>query len=692
MHDDSEWDVPDLVSVDHQLEESDGTAQAPISPLSPLLAATQLNSNNTPYNFDDEPVFLRSAVTLGIKTRIQDGAIWWELRGADGELFFDNGLERLNPEELHLGITLSFDGFGYQRSSYAGSYSSGVLSVSFANLAIHLRYRQQNIKLCGLTPGLTEFMADEFHRVCGFADHRNEAGFCPRCEIKHADLWTPEAMSENGFPDRNGAKHCERAHEYQKCADQPSRDWFFKEHSVRYFELSRLPYFDPVRMTVLDPMHNILLGVVKTQWYHVRYPAGGSLGVDEWKCLVMVYCPIVIPLIWEEWYPAAQAENTKKQKKWEKDEAACKARLSTRAAKLTDGDPLPEPQPCMLKDDANNFLKLAATLKIILAHSIRDSNIVRAKSLLYDYLRTLLELHPDCIKPNHHYLTHIFAQLVDNYGPVYGFWTFLFECLNKILKSYSTSGHGGGEIEPQPPRPEDEQIITIIRLLLASDSDTRGTVASLAKTLDEEYAKVNTRYALGFHTTCLLTLSEHADLLEYYNHAHVYARVLSPRDRNSGDNPNFLYSYGAFYEHVFFESTCYVGQAVQIFGHQQQHVNNATESVLLRVRWLCREEEHRGPNPWAAYPELEVYFWNFRTFLPPGIGPPTLIPPSAVVSQACRIMLHHYRADTHRMDDESDGEDHPNARDKPDIPISDNEESGNLVWATIGLTRDIIVV
>lgn len=43
-------------------------------------------------------------------------------------------------------------------------------------------------------------------------------------------------------------------------------------------------------------------------------------------------------------------------------------------------------------------------------------------------------------------MTHIFEQLED-YGPVYGFWTFLFERLNKVLKSYSTNNHSDGEIE-----------------------------------------------------------------------------------------------------------------------------------------------------------------------------------------------------------------------------------------------------
>ncbi|KAG1803019.1 uncharacterized protein BJ212DRAFT_1247590, partial [Suillus subaureus] len=53
---------------------------------------------------------------------------------------------------------------------------------------------------------------------------------------------------------------------------------------------------------------------------------------------------------------------------------------------------------------------------------------------------------PDDVKPTHHWVTHIFNQLQD-YRPVYNFWTFLFEHLNKVLKSYSMNNHSNGEIE-----------------------------------------------------------------------------------------------------------------------------------------------------------------------------------------------------------------------------------------------------
>ena len=50
------------------------------------------------------------------------------------------------------------------------------------------------------------------------------------------------------------------------------------------------------------------------------------------------------------------------------------------------------------------------------------------------------------IKPNHHYASHI-GECVRNFGPLQDFWTYLYERLNKILKSYNVNNHGQGELE-----------------------------------------------------------------------------------------------------------------------------------------------------------------------------------------------------------------------------------------------------
>lgn len=48
-----------------------------------------------------------------------------------------------------------------------------------------------------------------------------------------------------------------------RCKTRTSREGLEKEYGVRYSVLLELDYFDPVRMTVIDPMHNLFIGIDK---------------------------------------------------------------------------------------------------------------------------------------------------------------------------------------------------------------------------------------------------------------------------------------------------------------------------------------------------------------------------------------------------------------------------------------------
>ncbi|KIO00608.1 hypothetical protein M404DRAFT_29307 [Pisolithus tinctorius Marx 270] len=103
---------------------------------------------------------------------------------------------------------------------------------------------------------------------------------------------------------------------------------------------------------------------------------------------------------------------------------------------------------CILHpDDPPNFLKLCATIHLLIGNSISDQEISAADAYLREYCTELIQLYGlGCLKPNHHYAMHT-ARYVHNFGPLSGFWTFLFERLNKILKSFKTNNHGDGELE-----------------------------------------------------------------------------------------------------------------------------------------------------------------------------------------------------------------------------------------------------
>ncbi|KAJ7342832.1 hypothetical protein DFH08DRAFT_703492, partial [Mycena albidolilacea] len=247
---------------------------------------------------------------------------------------------------------------------------------------------------------------------------------------------------------------------------------FFRQYGAQWTEFARLNYFDLVKYTIIDPMHNLLLGVAKNQWYHrwieggtlrantqkfyrelqfvhdflesfeapkwagklplrVGEPAGGSLTADEYKFAVTGPWAVIIPLVWDRFLKDAEQEHKnalerhtqkvtdykKKMKAWERGNKKSDPPTSPPAA----------PVPRMRAGEDLNFLRFATALKIFVSSSIS----------MYG---------AEAMKPNHHWAVHIPEQILD-YGPVYGFWAFLTERLNKVLKNMNSNNWSGGRLE-----------------------------------------------------------------------------------------------------------------------------------------------------------------------------------------------------------------------------------------------------
>lgn len=142
-------------------------------------------------------------------------------------------------------------------------------------------------------------------------------------------------------------------------------------------------------------------------------------------------------------------------------------RTSKQKQKAVKGDAKPKPpkRPFvrMQKDEPAMFLRFATSLKLFMGSSVTLPLIQRALELLQRYLFDFkkassvycLCLHThiygqvygeEYMTPNQHWSVHTPDQIRD-YGPVYNFWTFMTERLNKILKNINNNHWGGGRLE-----------------------------------------------------------------------------------------------------------------------------------------------------------------------------------------------------------------------------------------------------
>ncbi len=62
---------------------------------------------------------------------------------------------------------------------------------------------------------------------------------------------------------RTHRQHYQRCIEAKNALTSTERSKIEKTHGARYTELLRLPYFDVIRFHVVDPMHNLFLGIAK---------------------------------------------------------------------------------------------------------------------------------------------------------------------------------------------------------------------------------------------------------------------------------------------------------------------------------------------------------------------------------------------------------------------------------------------
>ncbi|KAJ3782299.1 hypothetical protein GGU10DRAFT_246422, partial [Lentinula aff. detonsa] len=102
--------------------------------------------------------------------------------------------------------------------------------------------------------------AEASHSLSGFASHEHTC-FCLRCLLPRNEIHN---LDPETWPRRNLEQHRSQAFLWRDASSTSQRDKIYKEYGVRWSELLRLPYWNPITFTLIDSMHMGYLGLFST--------------------------------------------------------------------------------------------------------------------------------------------------------------------------------------------------------------------------------------------------------------------------------------------------------------------------------------------------------------------------------------------------------------------------------------------
>ena len=262
-------------------------------------------------------------------------------------------------------------------------------------------------------------------KVCGFTAHNSKRG-CNKCCKEFQTHGVGEAVDYSGFdacPRRNIVEHRGHIEEILAESTQESRNAKESLYGARYSELLRLPYFDCIRFTIVDPMHNLFLGTAKRlmeTWLELSLLTRTKLEEVQKKVDASRVPSNMgrLPLKIEKFFSGFTAEQWKN---WVTvfSPFALFGHLPTAHYK--------------------SWLNFVKACKLLSQPTIKISDVGAAHSLLVRFCRDVENFYgKERVTPNMHMHTHL-ADCVLDYGPVYSFWLFSFERFNGILGNFSTN-------------------------------------------------------------------------------------------------------------------------------------------------------------------------------------------------------------------------------------------------------------
>lgn len=250
----------------------------------------------------------RTASVKEVAKDIWDAKGIHEVKWKDGKSYAD-----LPKDQLRIVLTMAIDWFNAYHSPEAKKkWSVGAIYMVILNLPAAIRYRPENICLVGIIPGpkkpsmeqMNHFLkpiVDEmfpfwnhgkwFSRtpeyeqgrlvwalilllICDLDASRAIAGFTSFsheyfCHCCMQQIDNIANFDKTTWTARVGTTHKERGQQWLNAKTASQRSAITDRYGVRYSVLHSLPYHDPVRHTVIEPAHEVMLGNLKRHCRHI---------------------------------------------------------------------------------------------------------------------------------------------------------------------------------------------------------------------------------------------------------------------------------------------------------------------------------------------------------------------------------------------------------------------------------------
>ena len=377
---------------------------------------------------------------------VSDGRIWNEFKFDDGNLFFD--------DPNNYGLMLNCDWFQPFKHF---TYSVGVIYFVLLNLPRAVRFKRENVILASVIPGPHEPsltinsylnpIVDDLNKLwegveigekvvhgaliavgCDLPAARKISGFlsytankgCSRCYCEFSrgfgksdysgfdrHLWIP----------RTNKKHRDDCDELLGIYTKTGRERKESEYGCRYSSLLKLTYFDPVRMILIDPMHNLFLGSAKYMIHNV-FLKQGFLDKRDIDVIHQRIEKVILPANLGRMPTQIDTKATFTAEQWKN------WTIYFSVYCLHD---------ILTKSQIECWRHFVLACRYLCKKVLSETDIVIADSLLLRFCSRTEQLYgSSVITPNMHMHGHL-SECIRDYGPLHTFWLFSFERYNGLL-------------------------------------------------------------------------------------------------------------------------------------------------------------------------------------------------------------------------------------------------------------------